>query len=319
VPPKPGYLRVKVSRQLRAIGAVAVKNSVYVVPANPVFRKALGEVVREIHRQGGSGLICEARFIEGLSDGAIEDLFRKARSVEYALIANAARKLVAFLPRRTTMAEARRRSAVGKLGRLRRRFAEVVEGDLFDARGREAAAGLLSLVEDRLQGVEAPAASAAEFNGSPQGATWVTRRGVMIDRIASAWLIRRFIDTGARFKFVAARGYRAARGELRFDMSGAEFTHEGDRCTFETLVERFQLRDSALRPIAEIVHDLDLKDGRYERPETTGLDRMIVGIALTSRDDKARVAQGALALDNLYEYFRKHGSQPSASTAEVAR
>ena len=313
IPPKPAYLRVKVSRQLRKIGAVAVKNSVYVAPASPEFRAALTEVIREIHGQGGGGAICEARFVEGLSDDAIGDLFREAREVEYAAIAEEARNLAAGLPRRITSNGARRRSAVSRLERLKRRFKEILAKDPFAARGREMAAGLLSLVEDRLQGVETPAAGSADLPCSPRGARWVTRRGVMVDRIASAWLIRRFIDTDARFKFVAGRGYRPARGELRFDMAGAEFTHEGDRCTFEVLVERFRVRDSALRPIAEIVHELDLKDEQYERPESTGLDRMIVGIALANPGDDARLAQGGPVFDNLYEYFRKHGSRPSGT------
>jgi hypothetical protein len=92
---------------------------------------------------------------------------------------------------------------------------------------------------------------------------WITRARPKIDRIACPWLIRRFIDPKARFRFVSPKRYRRAPGELRFDMFGGEFTHEGDRCTFEALIRRFGLQDPALRPLAELVHDIDLKDGRY--------------------------------------------------------
>jgi hypothetical protein len=125
--------------------------------------------------------------------------------------------------------------------------------------------------------------------------------------MASAWLIRRFVDASALFKFVGARGYRPRRGELRFDMAGAEFTHVGDACTFEVLCERFRLRDPALASIGEIVHDLDLEDARFGRPETSGVGRMIVGIALATSDDAFRLARGATVFDSLYESFRKQG------------
>jgi len=133
----------------------------------------------------------------------------------------------------------------------------------------------------------------------------VTRTGVHVDRMASAWLIQRFIDSAARFKFVAAKGYTPAQGELRFDMFEAEFTHQGDRCTFEVLIERAALRDAALQPIAEIVHDIDLKDGKFRRQEVVGIDRLIAGIAMATKDDEARVRTAAMVWDGLYEYFRR--------------
>src|SRR5207342_2478419 len=95
-----------------------------------------------------------------------------------------------------------------------------------------------------------------------KGRVWVTRQGVHIDRIACAWLIRRFIDEQARFKFVLPRNYVPEQNELRFDMFDAEFTHEGDNCSFEVLVERFSIREPGIRALAEIIHDIDLKDSK---------------------------------------------------------
>jgi hypothetical protein len=132
------------------------------------------------------------------------------------------------------------------------------------------------------------------------GRTWVTRQGVFVDRIASAWLIRRFIDPEARFKFVPARGYRPRTGELRFDMFDAEYTHEGERCTFETLVARFALRQRALAAIGEIVHDIDCKDDRYDRPETPGVASLLRGLARTVENDVERLERGSAIFDDLY-------------------
>ena len=124
-----------------------------------------------------------------------------------------------------------------------------------------------------------------------------------MDRIASAWLIKRFIDPEAQFKFVAPEGYTPHKGELRFDMFEAEYTHEGDRCTFETLVRRFRLRDPALRTIGEIVHDIDCKDTKFGRSEAAGVERMLAGIARKHASDLTRLQRGAPVFDNLYQSF----------------
>ncbi|MFN8581171.1 MAG: chromate resistance protein [Gemmatimonadaceae bacterium] len=132
------------------------------------------------------------------------------------------------------------------------------------------------------------------------GRRWVTRTDVHVDRIASAWLIRRFIDANATFRFVDQDRYRAKAGDVAFDMFDAEFTHEGDQCTFETLVARFGLRSRALTHVAHIVHDIDLKDSRYELPETSGVARLIDGICRSTADDAKRLSLGADAFDHLY-------------------
>jgi hypothetical protein len=122
-----------------------------------------------------------------------------------------------------------------------------------------------------------------------KGRVWVTRRGMHVDRIASARLIRRFIDPEARFEFVATRGYEPDPGELRFDMFEGEYTHEGDRCTFEVLLARAGIHDPALASIGEIVHDIDLKDAKFAREEATGIARLMEGIAAANKDDERRI------------------------------
>jgi hypothetical protein len=137
-----------------------------------------------------------------------------------------------------------------------------------------------------------------------RGKTWVTRRDVYIDRIASAWLIRRFIDPKARFKFTAAKAYKPRAGEVRFDMFEAEYTHEGDRCTFETLLQRAGLRDRALKAIGEIVHDIDCKDAKFGRDEAAGIAALVRGLARAYSDDATRLERGAAAFDELYASLR---------------
>jgi hypothetical protein len=140
---------------------------------------------------------------------------------------------------------------------------------------------------------------------SGSGHVWVTRRQVHVDRIGSAWLIRRFIDPQGTFKFVPAKGYKPRRGELRFDMFEAEYTHEGDRCTFEVLLHKSGLKEPALAAIGEIVHDIDLKDGKFARAEAGGIAALIDGLAQADISDQERVERGAQLFDNLYDLFRK--------------
>ena len=134
--------------------------------------------------------------------------------------------------------------------------------------------------------------------------TWVTRADVKVDRLASAWLIRRFIDPRARFAFTREKRHARKEGEVRFDMYDGEFTHEGERCTFETLMRRFGLTDPALRAIGEIVHDIDLKEERFGRPETAGVASMIHGITATTERDDERLRSGGEMLDGLYAHFQ---------------
>jgi hypothetical protein len=146
-------------------------------------------------------------------------------------------------------------------------------------------------------------APAAEVSTLEKGRTWVTRRGVQVDRMASAWLIRRFIDPDARFLFVDPKEHRPRAGQVRFDMFDAEYTHEGDGCTFETLLLRFGLRDRALRAIAEIVHDIDCKDEKFGRAETAGVASLIFGIARAHDDDLVRIERARPLFDDLYASF----------------
>jgi hypothetical protein len=309
IPPKPAYLRVKVWRRLQRLGAVAVKNSVYVLPKSEQAQEDFQWVLQEIVRDGGDASVVEARFAQGLSDEQIEMMFNTARDADYAQLVEEVRAVLSRLPRRREVTDDDRSGFEADLARVQRRMSEIAQIDFFGAPGRDAAAKMITDLEQRLlRDATATAAKPPEKElgrDALKGRTWVTRKGIHVDRIASAWLIRRFIDPKARLKFVPGKGYKPEPGELRFDMFEAEFTHEGDLCTFEVLVERLGLSDRALRAIAEIVHDIDLKDDKFGRDETGGIRTLIAGIAMSQTEDEARLAQGSAVFDNLYEYFSK--------------
>jgi hypothetical protein len=309
LPAKPAYLRVKVWRRLQALGAVAVKNAVYALPANEQTQEDFEWVLKEIIEGGGEALICEAQLIDGVSDQEVRSLFTAARDEDYEAIAKEARVLAEALRRDlNTMTQVEGRA---QLTRLKAKLAQVVALDFFGANSRETVDGLLTGLEIKL--TEGTAVERSESDAARQTAglahlndrTWVTRQGVHVDRIACAWLIRRFIDPGARFKFVSGKGYAPSFGELRFDMFEAEFTHEGDRCSFEVLLGRAGLTDPAIQAIAEIVHDIDLKDGKFGRDEAGGIKALIDGVAMAHQKDEERLTRGGAIFDDLYKYFSK--------------
>jgi len=298
IPRTPGYLRVKVWRRLQRLGALQIKNSVYALPAGDQALEDLVWVVREIERGGGEASICEAAFVHGLSDEQVETAFRAARDADYRAIAADARRIGPERGQKGVAIPA----LADEVERLRRRLAETTAIDFFKAASRtEALASVGRLERGDIENKRRSTPVARDLKGK----TWVTRRDVFVDRMASAWLIGRFIDPSAKFKFVPSKRYEPRRGEIRFDMFGGEFTHEGDRCTFEVLAERAGLDDPGLAPIGQIVHDIDLKDSKFERPETAGIERVLQGIALALADDKARLERSAPIFDGLYQLLNK--------------
>jgi len=303
VPNSPAYLRVKMWRRLQKIGAVAVKNAVYVLPRTDQSSEDFHWVAREILEAGGDASVCEATFIEGITTNELIELFRAARDSDYRELMEEIKELREELRTAEKAGEAWASGMVGRVSRLRQRLTEIQTIDFFSAPGGKQAETLVSEMEAKVR--TAPIRKAQQRPGSYAGRTWVTRKGVHVDRIASAWLIRRFVDPNPRFKFVAAKGYRPEPDELRFDMFDAEFTHEGDLCTFEVILERLNIGDNALRRIAEIIHDIDLKESRFGRPETAGIALIVNAICTKHKEDFDRIERGTILFDDLYDFFKK--------------
>lgn len=276
LPPKPDYFRVKIWRRLQGLGAVAIKNSVYALPFSAQASEDFQWLRKEITAGGGEASVCRATFVDGLGDPQIEALFRTARDAEYADVTRVAERV----------------ESPAEIARLERRLRDITALDHFGAGGRKTAEAAMAKLK-----TQSNTRTKRERPRTRRGATWITRPDVHVDRIASAWLIKRFIDPKARFVFGDARD-----GAVSFDMFEGDYTHEGDRCTFETLLQRFGLEhDGALRAIAEMVHDVDVKDGKFGRDETPGFERLIAGIVKRHARDEARIERGTELLNDLYE------------------
>jgi hypothetical protein len=305
LPAQPAYARVKIWRRLQAVGAASFKNALYLMPATEEALEDFEWTLREVRDAGGEGLILEARAVQGFTDEEIIAIFDSAREDQYLALAEEIRAYAARFDRKRDRPSTEETAA--QHARFHTRLSAIEAIDFFQANGCEQVRALLRELEPDNTVDTSGAEPAMESDKliSLKGRTWVTRANVHVDRMASAWLIRRWIDPEARFKWVTERHYRPMAAEIRFDMYEAEFTHEGDRCTFEVLVGGLQIKDAALNAIAEIIHDLDLKDQKYDRKETAGVQQLLAGIVASQSSDNARIERAVNLFDDLYHSFER--------------
>ena len=315
LPPRPTNLRVRIWRKLQKLGAIAIKNSVYVLPANEKTHEDFQWLKQEIESAGGEAAVFRAGSVEGATDEEIVNAFRNARDDEFAAIAAELDGLTGRIreqSRTKHLSPARLAAHETELDKLHGELERVIANDFFDAKRRAEALNAYERCQKMIRVAQAPAKKsrkvsskagllpAAEF----QNRRWVTRKNMHIDRLASAWLISQFIDKRPRFYFVADN--ETIEGAIPFDMFGAEFTHHGEDCTFETMLKRFGLTSVAgLRELAEIVHDIDLKDDKFNRLEAAGLKAIIDGLSETLRDDRKLLQQSSVIFDGLFTLFGK--------------
>jgi hypothetical protein len=297
LPARPPGIRVKIWRRLRQLGAVAVKSSVYVLPNRQGAREDFEWVRAEIAALGGQATVFQASTVEARAGDELRELFRRARDDDY-------RALTAEMERYTPKgARSARRTAPGDGGKavrdFRERLVQIEATDYFAAAGREAARTALAKIEALAQPLERQPAATAARRASFQRRVWMTRPRPGIDRIASAWLIRRFLDPAARFAF-GDRAEAQASGAVSFDMFEGDFTHVGDRCTFEVLCARFGLRDPVVAEIGQTVHDLDLKDGKFGRSAGAILGPLIEGLQTLHADDADLLERGMALFEAWY-------------------
>lgn len=326
LPPKPTNLRVRTWRRLQQLGAIAVKQAVYVLPDSASAREDFEWLKTEIEGSGGEATVFAANSVDTWSDDALVEEFRRSRQESYAELARDADKMLHRLAtpgRRRRAAPTRTPAWQRLLDGLRQRLTAIEAIDFFGSAGRDRVITLLAQIEQRMSS-PAPRSGAAAAHedridaGTYRNRLWVTRPRPGVDRMSSAWLIARFIDPAARFGFAPDRE-AVPRDGVPFDMFGVEFSHHGEHCTFETLCARFGIDESAVTRIAEIVHDLDLKDGRFSPPEAAAIATVIEGLQLAHADDNTLLAQGMALFDALYRGFaqsmRKAGPRVVAGSS----
>jgi hypothetical protein len=320
LPSTPSNLRVRTWRRLQQLGALPIKQAVYVLPDTPTTREDFEWLKTEIKAAGGDASVFAADHVDSWSDDALVEEFRRARQEAYATLAleigRVLERLAATRRSRGTRAPAARRLVEV----FRERLSAIEHVDFFGSAGRDRVTTALQQLEERASDsrrvAEPPRIAGVVDAQHYANRLWVTRPRPGVDRMASAWLIKRFVDAQARFAFVADRE-SAPRDAVPFDMFGVEFSHQVEGCTFETLCAAFGIQEPAIARIAAIVHDLDLKDGRFGAQEAPTVGIVIEGMQLSVSEDDALLDQGMALFESLYRAFEQ--SARSAGLRPVAR
>lgn len=287
-------LRVNLWRKLKRAGAVPLKTSASLLPDAPVHYERFQWFAKQINDGGGDATLIRTKEIEGMSHAQVVALFNGARAEDY----------VEAIQGLTLLLRANRKKAgesfEAELERLRARVAEIQAIDFFECPRAHDVQMLFQKAEGlrRKKALSVPLLKRADY----QARTWLTRPHPQIDRAGSAWLIKTFIDPQA--KFVFAPKPQDHPGAVPYDMADVELTHQGDDCTFETLLKRFALRDRALEKIAEMIHDADLHDDKFRAPGADGLDRMFEGLARLGWTDEKILEHGFVSFEALYAQMK---------------
>ena len=304
VPPTPSSLRVRVWRRLRSLGAVPLKRSAYLLPDTPERYEDFQWLAQEIQRDGGDATLVRVQQIENVSPADVLQLFHEPRDQDYKHLATRYRKLLQSLDRKTAATSARVHDELARLSKDHQRIREI---DFFGAPGGAEVRRLEEAIAMRTRRPESarsepiPTLDLTKLRGR----RWVTRPRPHVDRVASAWLIKRFIDPDAVFVFAPPAEF--PKDAIAFDAPGVELSHHGEDCTFETLIKRARLRDRRLTRLAEVVHEADLRDGKFAHEEARGIDIAIRALLAASPDDHQVLTQGMAVFEGLYATTPRRG------------
>lgn len=305
-------LRVKVWRHLKKLGAVLFKNAVYLLPYTKEHEESMQWICKQIRDGGSDASLFITESMDKKHNEEIIKTFQESCNKEYLPLIDQCNDVL----KQTEQIEGTEGVTDRFVEDFERKLSEIVKSadeaakiDFFHAPQRDV---LLKKIESIRQKIrewskkrkgEVPAINKVYQKKDFLGKKWATRKDIHIDRLASAWLIRRFIDPNAKFVFISKGENKLSKNTVPFDMYGAEFTHHGDDCTLETLIRVFDLKDPALRPIAEIVHDIDLKDNKYNCKEADGIDQIITGFSQKLNNDNKLLEKGMEIFDVLYHYY----------------
>jgi len=281
--------RVEVWRKLQRYGVLPLQSSGYVLPNAPANQEKLEWLATAIRNYKGQASVVQVQAFDDLPEQKIKNLFVQARSKDYENLLRDLKKLVALSPSRRP---------TGQLARLGRRFHEITVIEFFKNPLRSRVEALLARIEE--SDGAAPATNKRNKTRQYLNRVWITRTRPGIDRVSSAWLIRRFIDPKARFVFADDPANHP--DAIPFDMFSPQgFGHRGNDCTFETLCKHFAIRDARVRKIAQMVHDADLDDEKFGRIEAKGLDQVLNGWAGQGVADAELLRRGIDMIEGLYQ------------------
>jgi hypothetical protein len=308
VPSKPVSNRVRIWRRLAKTGAIKLKGAVYILPYSEEHYEFLQWLDSEVTSLKGDGTLIVAEKIETMSRSEIINLFNQQRALDYKDVWNTVWEIerkISSMKKGTGTHNTVRLS--GQFDKCLKEFENLHRVDFFSSpAGTELKKKIRALGSEfkEVSGITVrsrPAEVVARRIDDYRGRTWATRKNPFVDRMASAWLVRRFVDIRAMFQFIDEKELNGLdKNSVAFDMRGGEFTHTGDRCTFEVLVKSFGLKDKTLKRIAGIVHELDIKDEKFKNAEAAGIEEILTGIRKTAKTDAEALEKGMAVFEMLY-------------------
>ncbi len=308
IPSKPVASRMKIWRKLTRVGALPFKGAVYILPENEENLEYFQWLASEVISLGGEGAFVKVGKVETASNEEIIHLFKEQRERDYHRVEKALEEIerkLAVIKKGGIIPSKKR--LLKQFTTTMREFEEIRKIDFFSSRGGEVVKRRMKLMEAAIKRTAGPEITKEQVVIAPKsvkdynGKTWVTRKDPFVDRMASAWLIKKFIDKEAVFQFMEEREMaNLDNNMILFDVRGGEFTHVGDRCTFEIVLKSFGLKDKGLTKIAELIHEIDLKDGKYASPEAKGIEEILMGIRKMSKDDADALERGMAVFEPLY-------------------
>lgn len=299
--------RVRLWRKLKQLGSVTLKNSVYILPDTETFYENFQWLKQEVQSVHGEATLLKVDHIEDVGNEEIVELFTNQRDQNYTQIIRDCEGLIRKLEKLSQKEPSIEQDIISKeLHKIRQRLKLIEEIDFFSAPLRTQANKLLEQCEKKLKGnirgrkgKRLPSLTKKDFTNRK----WVTRPRPHVDRLATAWLIRRFVDPKAKFIFASEK--ELPKDATPFDMSGAELSHQGEDCTIETIVKAFGIKDKTVWEIAKIVHDVDLRDEKYGMRETQGIELILRGMMQTYKNDHALLEAGINFFETLYKGLKK--------------
>jgi hypothetical protein len=289
VPAKHQAFRVKIWRKLNALGAVQVKNALYLLPAGERHQEQLTWLAKETEDQGGEAVILAGGELLHIPDAQIRTMFARARDEDFKRLEEELRAALA------TPESGDIQASLRKFGR---RLEAIRAIDFFPSGRGEALSRLLEEAGRHPQ--ETPPAIPRRDPASVRGKTWMTRTNPYVDRLSSFWLVRRHLDPEARIAFLPPGEAAPQQADtVLFDMAEADFTHTGGRITFEVIAEAFGLTDAIPLPMRRVLRAIDLEDFETAPEEARGVKRMLDGLVAACPDDRQRMELALAFFDTL--------------------
>ncbi len=312
VPSKPVSNRIKLWRRLAKVGAIPLKGAVYVLPYSEEHYELCQWLMSEVSAIGGEGDFVITNKFEMFKNSEITALFNKQREADYTNIEKRLDEIEIRLNSIKKGSEAKNiRHLNNQLNNHAKDFEDIRRIDFFSSKMRDKIESKIQSLKKELKKItridmrkeegEQKILIPHKRHEDYQGRRWVTRKKPFVDRMASAWLIKKFIDRKAVFQFINEHKRKDVdKGSVIFDMRGGEFTHIGNMCTFEVFVKSFGIKDRTVKKIAELVHELDMRDDKYSSPEAKGIEEILIGIRKTSKSDIEALEKGIALFEMLY-------------------